>query len=175
MTGNVEETKKADPETSGKDPATTTGDSAEKCHGGDRPAFVAAGVVVIACLGLVLYGILGTEDDAAPEQQKTPTAAVTYEVAGEGNVEVSYLSRGNKGRATVETDVELPWKKTVHVPLGKRPTISILLDGGGGQARCVLAIRGKHVQGATASGAYGRATCAGELPAPPRTHELTPK
>ncbi|MFE0802558.1 hypothetical protein [Streptomyces sp. NPDC058812] len=166
MTGNVEAAKTADPETSAKEPAATTGDSAEKRHGGDRSAYVAAGAVVAACLSLVLYGILGTEDDAAPEQQKTPTAAVTYEVAGEGSVEVSYLAHGSEGRAKVETDVEMPWKKTVHVPLGKRPTISILLDGEGGQARCLLAIRGEHVQGATASGAYGRATCAGELPAP---------
>ncbi|MFB6552022.1 hypothetical protein [Streptomyces sp. NPDC056405] len=175
MTGNVEEEETADPETAGRVPATTSGDSAEKRGGGDRSAFVAAGAVVVACLGLVLYGILGTEDDAAPEQQKTPTAAVTYEVAGKGNVEVSYLARGSEGRATVEANVELPWKKTVHVPLGKRPTISILLDDEGGQARCALAIRGEHVQGATASGAYGRATCAGELPAPPRTHDSTPK
>ncbi|MGW3625207.1 hypothetical protein [Streptomyces sp. NPDC000880] len=35
----------------------------------------------------------------------------------------------------------------------------------GGQASCTLAIRGKHVQLATASGSFGRATCTGVLPA----------
>lgn len=175
MAGKVVEVETGDPETAARKSVAASGDSAEKRHGGDRSAFVAAGAVVVACLGLVLYGLLGAEDGAAPEQEKTPTAAVTYEVAGRGNIEVSYLARGEEGKATVETQVELPWKKTVHVPLGKRPTISILLDDKGGKARCALAIRGEHVQGATASGAYGRATCAGELPAPPRTHDATPK
>ncbi|MEV5931614.1 hypothetical protein ACIQCD_22145 [Streptomyces sp. NPDC093250] len=55
-------------------------------------------------------------------------------------------------------------KRTVRVPLGEAPTVAVVLGEKGGQAGCTLAIRGKHVQRATASGAYGRATCAGELP-----------
>ncbi|MEV0777223.1 hypothetical protein [Streptomyces sp. NPDC050428] len=75
--------------------------------------------------------------------------------------------RGATGDATVETGVRPPWKKTVRVPLGKNPTVKIVLDAKGGQAGCTLAVRGEHVQRATASGAYGRATCTGELLTPP--------
>ncbi|GAA3499567.1 hypothetical protein GCM10019016_066710 [Streptomyces prasinosporus] len=53
----------------------------------------------------------------------------------------------------------------MRVPLGKAPTVNVVLGEKGGQAGCTLAIRGKHVQRATAMGAFGRATCAGELPA----------
>ncbi|WP_241027371.1 hypothetical protein [Streptomyces verrucosisporus] len=60
----------------------------------------------------------------------------------------------------------LPWKRTVEVPQGKEPTVSILLGEEGGEASCTLAIRGRHVQRATAFGSYGRATCSGALPAP---------
>jgi hypothetical protein len=60
----------------------------------------------------------------------------------------------------------LPWRQTVDVPLGKDPIVSIVLGEKGGQARCALAIRGQHVQSATASGRFGRATCTGTLPAP---------
>ncbi|MET7616391.1 hypothetical protein [Streptomyces sp. NPDC005408] len=47
----------------------------------------------------------------------------------------------------------------------KAPTIAVVLGTKGGQASCSPAFRGKHVQLATASGSYGRATCTGELPA----------
>lgn len=142
----------------------------EKPTGGDRSTLAIAGVALAACLGLVLFGVLGGlgnsggEDDKA--ERDVPTAAVTYEVTGEGRVQVSYLARSEEGKATVEKDVELPWKKNVEVPLGKAPVVSIVLDGKGGQARCALAVKGRHVQSATASGTYGRATCMGELPTP---------
>ncbi|MDN0195293.1 hypothetical protein [Streptomyces sp. S.PNR 29] len=145
----------------------------EEPRGGDRSALVVGAAVLAACLGLVLFGVLGGLGEEDRPERRVPTAAVTYEVTGEGRVEVSYLARSEAGRATVEKNVELPWKKTVRVPLGKPPTVNIVLDGKGGQARCALAVRGKHVQSATASGAYGRATCSAELPAPERTTEST--
>jgi hypothetical protein len=157
-------------------PATETREPTQKETGkekpadGDRSALVIAGVALAACLGLALFGVFGDlglpggEDDK-PERH-VPTTAVTYEVTGEGRVDVSYLARSEEGKATVEKDVELPWKRTVEVPLGKAPVVSIVLDGKGGQARCALAVKGRHVQSATASGTYGRATCTGELSAP---------
>ncbi|MGP4083487.1 hypothetical protein [Streptomyces sp. KR55] len=157
-------------------PATETNDQKdqgeqEKPDDGDRSALVIGGAILAACLGLVLFGVLGGFGEENKPERKVPTAAVTYEVTGEGQVEVSYLARSEQGEATVEKNVELPWKKTVQVPLGQPPTVNIVLDGEGGQARCTLAIRGQHVQSATASGTYGRATCTGELPAPERTDE----
>ncbi|WP_324786220.1 hypothetical protein [Streptomyces sp. H51] len=49
--------------------------------------------------------------------------------------------------------------------MGRDPLISIVLGDDGGTARCALAVRGRHVQSATATGNFGRATCSGSLPA----------
>ncbi|WP_260848606.1 hypothetical protein [Streptomyces sp. SLBN-118] len=129
----------------------------------DRRGLAIAAVALLACGGLIGYGFLNT--DEKPKPRAVPTAEVTYEVTGKGTAELSYLARSESGKATVEKRVVLPWKKTVQVPLGKAPTIGLVLDEKGGQASCSLAIRGKHVQLATAFGSYGRATCTGELPA----------
>ncbi|MFD3663558.1 MmpS family transport accessory protein [Streptomyces sp. NPDC058659] len=133
-------------------------ESAEGSPG--RRGLLVAGIVVLACLGLAGYGVLDTDEQ--PKPQAAPTAEVTYEVTGAGTAEISYLARSEDGAATVEKSVTLPWKKSVQAPLGKAPTVAVVLDGKGGQAACTLAIRGKHVQRATATGEFGRATCSGE-------------
>ncbi|THA69389.1 hypothetical protein E6R60_30850 [Streptomyces sp. A0642] len=125
------------------------------------------GVLLAACAGLVLYGVLDTEEKST--QPKGPTASVTYEVTGEGTADLTYQARSESGTAVVARRVSLPWKKTVRVPLGESPIVTITLDAKGGQARCALAVRGRHVQTATAYGSYGRATCQGVLPAPENT------
>ncbi|MER5737469.1 hypothetical protein ABT117_17570 [Streptomyces sp. NPDC002262] len=126
----------------------------------DRRGWVAAGMVLLACLGLVGYGVLDAEE--RPKPRAVPTAEVTYEVTGVGTAEIAYLARSEDGTATVERDVTLPWRKSVRAPLGKAPTVAVTLDGKGGQAACTLAVRGRHVQRATATGEFGRATCSGE-------------
>ena len=126
----------------------------------DRQGLLIAGLALLACLGLVGYGILNTDEQ--PKPQAAPTAEVTYEVTGTGTAEISYLADSEAGTATVERGVTLPWKKSVQTPLGKAPTVTIVLDDRGGQASCTLAIHHKHVQRATAMGAFGRATCTGE-------------
>ena len=126
--------------------------------GGGRAGLVIAAVLLLACGGLVGYGLLDTEDE--PEPPATRTAAVTYEVTGDGPAEISYLGRDTDGAATVVRDAELPWKRTVQVPLGQAPTVAVVLGEKGGQAACTLAVRGKHLQSATAAGEIGRATCA---------------
>lgn len=128
----------------------------------DRRGLLIAGIALLACFGLVGYGMLDT--DEPPKPRAVPTAEVTYEVTGTGTAEISYLARSEAGTGTVEKAVTLPWKKSVQVPLGKAPTVAVALDGKGGQAACTLAIHGKHVQRATAMGQFGRATCTGELP-----------
>ncbi|WP_101254301.1 hypothetical protein [Streptomyces barkulensis] len=133
-------------------------------RGVDRRVVAVAAALVLACAGLVGYGVLNTGDE--PGERAAPTAEVTYEVRGEGTADITYLARGEAGKATIASDVTLPWKKTVEVPLGEEPTVSILLGEEGGEASCALAIRGRHVQRSTAFGSYGRATCSGALPAP---------
>lgn len=122
-----------------------------------------AAVLLLACGGLVGYGL--TDTGEKPETGAVPTAEVTYEVTGEGTVEISYLARSESGTATVEKGIALPWKKTVQVPVGQAPTVAIVVGEKGGRAACTLGIRGSHIQRATAMGEFGRATCAGELPA----------
>ncbi|MDI9887824.1 hypothetical protein QMZ92_26500 [Streptomyces sp. HNM0645] len=133
----------------------------------DRSGLVIAGATAAACAGLALYGVF-TTTGSAPAPKATPSAEVTYEVTGSGTVDISYRALGASGAdaAATASGVRLPWKKTVDVPLGKDPVVSIVLDEQGGRARCALAIRGKHLQSSTASGEFGRATCTGELPAP---------
>ncbi len=142
---------------------TGSGVGSKDSSGAGRAVVLVAAVLLLACAGLVGYGLLDTEEE--PEKPSTPTAAVTYEVTGDGTAEISFLGRNEDGTATVVRDAELPWKRTVRVPLGMAPTVAIVLGENGGQASCTLAVRGKHVQRATAMGAFGRATCAGALPA----------
>ncbi|MER6104925.1 MmpS family transport accessory protein [Streptomyces sp. NPDC001832] len=137
--------------------------STDTPRGTDRRAIAIAAALLLACGGLIGYGILDTPDK--PKPRAVPTAEVTYEVTGKGTAEISYLARSEVGNATVVSDVALPWKKSVQVPLGKAPVVNITLNEQGGQASCTLAIRGKHVQRATVMGEYGRATCTSELPA----------
>ncbi|MFI6864530.1 hypothetical protein ACIBKZ_32360 [Streptomyces sp. NPDC050421] len=132
----------------------------------DRRGIAVGALLLAACAGLVMYGVLDTEQSAEP---KRPTASVTYEVTGKGAADLTYQARSESGTAVVARRVSLPWKKTVRVPLGRAPIVTITLDANGGQARCALAVRGRHVQTATAYGSYGRATCQGELPAPENT------
>ncbi|MEU1202381.1 hypothetical protein ABZ446_40045 [Streptomyces sp. NPDC005813] len=131
--------------------------------GTDLRGIAVGGLLIAACAGLVLYGVLDTAEKPA---HHAPTAAVTYEVEGEGTADITYQARSESGEAVVADEATLPWRKTVDVPLGKAPLVTITLGEKGGRASCRLAVRGKHVQTATAFGKFGRATCQGELPSP---------
>ncbi|MFI0503816.1 hypothetical protein ACH3WN_13310 [Streptomyces albogriseolus] len=167
------ETRGAGPSTStvehaGADAPGTTG-TADAGDGGrktrsKRPVLIAAVGFLVLCLGFALFGVVrgGDEDKAEPE---IPTAPVTYEVTGEGTVDLSYQGTSEQGTAETVSGARLPWKRTVEVPLGQNPVISITLGERGGQARCAVAVRGRHMQSATASGGFGRATCSAPLPA----------
>ncbi|MEU2259633.1 hypothetical protein ABZ557_04985 [Streptomyces sp. NPDC019645] len=151
-------------ELSGRAPAENTAPEDEATEGSpDRRGLLIAAAVLLACGGLVGYGVLNTKEE--PKPRAVPTAEVTYEVTGTGTAEIAYLARSEAGTAAIEKGVTLPWKKSVEVPLGKAPSVAIVLGEKGGRASCTLAIQGQHVQRATAMGEFGRATCSGELPA----------
>ncbi|HEY9372803.1 hypothetical protein [Streptomyces sp.] len=134
----------------------------------DRRAVAAVvGALLLVTGGLVGYGLLDSADK--PAERAVPTADVTYEVLGSGTADISFLGEGETaraGKAEVAQGATLPWRKTVRVPLGKQPIVSITLGAKGGQATCKLAVGGKHVQLSSATGAFGRATCSSELAAP---------
>ncbi|MFC9245590.1 MmpS family transport accessory protein [Streptomyces sp. NPDC057136] len=132
----------------------------------DRRGIAVAAALLLACGALITYGILDTGSEQADKESAVPAAAVTYEVLGDGAADISYRGDGKGDRATVVKNAELPWKKTVHVPLGTSPVVNVTLGEKGGEASCTLAVGGKHVQRATASGAFGRSTCTSELPTP---------
>ncbi|WP_426404501.1 MmpS family transport accessory protein [Streptomyces sp. R-07] len=131
------------------------------------------GIAVVALL-LLAGGAFGTyrmldSDDASATREgaaarNVPVADVTYEVLGEGTADISYRGPGDD-EAAVVTNAALPWKKTVSVPVGAAPTVHVTLGEKGGTASCSLAVHGRHVQRATATGAFGRATCRSEAPA----------
>ncbi|MGW1502632.1 hypothetical protein ACWCQW_29410 [Streptomyces mirabilis] len=150
------------PEVAEENPPEAPGGKTSK--GADRRGIVVGGVLLAASAGVVVYGVLNTAEK--PEQHHVPTAAVTYEVEGDGTADITYQARSESGDAVVANGVTLPWKKTVNVPLGKAPLVTITLGEKGGRASCQLAVRGRHVQTATAFGRFGRATCQGELPSP---------
>ncbi|MFE9886206.1 MmpS family transport accessory protein [Streptomyces scopuliridis] len=135
-------------------------------NGGLRGIAFVMTALLLACGALVTYGIVSTPDKPTDERATAPTADVTYEVLGEGTADISYRGAGEAERAETVTNAQLPWKKTVRVPLGASPIVNVTLGEQGGEASCTLAVRGKHVQRATASGAFGRSTCGMELPAP---------
>lgn len=56
------------------------------------------------------------------------------------------------------------------VPVGASPIVDVTLGEKGGTVGCTLTVRGKHVQRATATGAFGRTACGGE---PPVSEEST--
>lgn len=60
---------------------------------------------------------------------------------------------------------DLPWREDAEVALGTEPTLRIVLGEESGDAGYAVAVRGKHAQRSTATGAYGRATCSAPLPA----------
>ncbi|MFF4502280.1 hypothetical protein [Streptomyces sp. NPDC001401] len=141
----------------------------ESTAGLDRRALGIAAVVVAACGGLVLYGVLDTPD--APKKPGVATTAVTYEVTGKGKADISYESGGKQ--ASTARAAQLPWKKTVRVPVDHSPLVAITLGEKGGRAGCSLAVDGRHVQAASAYGRYGRATCQGEAASPEATAAAT--
>ncbi|MFJ5772709.1 hypothetical protein [Streptomyces sp. NPDC093094] len=142
-----------------------SGESGARSVRPDRAGLVTAAVALAACGGLVLFGVLSPGDGERKDpKRQVPTASVTYEVTGTGTADITYQARSESGRATVVKAAALPWRRTVPVPLGRSPVVSIVLGEQGGQARCTVAVRGRHLQSATASGGYGRATCTGTLP-----------
>ncbi|MFP3987926.1 hypothetical protein U9R90_10560 [Streptomyces sp. E11-3] len=163
-----EENEKSDQTEMAEKGAESAGDtdgsgSAKRRSDGTRATLAIAAALLLVTGGLVAYGMFGTE--SKPKAEPVPTAEVTYEVTGDGPADISYLARSESGKATVAKAAELPWRKTVEVPLGRTPIVSIQLGEKGGKASCTLAIRGNHVQLATASGEFGRAACSGgELP-----------
>ncbi|MEU0991664.1 hypothetical protein [Streptomyces sp. NPDC005953] len=130
-----------------------------------RRVWAAIGALGLACAGIAGYAVHdssgGNNSGKQPSSRAVAAAEVTYEVTGEGTAEITYRPAGGTG-AVVVREAALPWKKSIRLPVGKSPTVAVVLGEHGGRAACTVSVRGKHVQQATATGRYGRATCGGE-------------
>ncbi|MCX5205080.1 hypothetical protein OG897_26945 [Streptomyces sp. NBC_00237] len=147
-------------------PATGSADTTDNrppSRPGRRPRLLATGALLLLASATYAIYVLTSPDN--PAKPPVPTAAVTYSVTGTGTADITYLATSETGTATTEKAATLPWKKTVQVPLGQQPVVKIQLPQQGGTATCALAVRDQHQQRATASGPYGRTTCAAVLPA----------
>ncbi|MFE7327736.1 hypothetical protein ACFU8W_22595 [Streptomyces sp. NPDC057565] len=122
------------PETASTAETADPKDTAASARSVDRRGIAVGVALIAACAGLVVYGVLNTDEE--PAKPPVPTAAVTYEVTGKGTVDLTYQARSETGTAVVVHDATLPWKKTVRVPPGKAPTIRVVLGGKGCEARC---------------------------------------
>lgn len=132
-----------------------------------RPwVWAAVGALALVCAGIAGHTLHEPSGGSGPGERRParaePTAQVTYVVTGQGTAEITYRPDGGTGTATVVREAALPWKKSVRLPVGKSPTVAVVLGGSGGRAACTVAVHGEHVQRATATGRYGRATCGGE-------------
>lgn len=127
------------------------------------PRLLAVGAALLLAAAAA-FGVYALTSPNPPAKPPTPTAAVTYSITGTGTADITYLATSEQGAATTEKAAALPWRKTVQVPLGQSPVVRVQLPSQGGTATCALAIRDRHMQRATASGAYGRTTCTAPLP-----------
>ncbi|WP_329558437.1 hypothetical protein OG711_04335 [Streptomyces uncialis] len=131
-----------------------------------RWMWVTAGALALVCAGIAGLAVHEPSGGGGSGERRparaVPTAEVTYVVTGRGTAEITYRPEGGTDATTVVREAALPWRKSIRLPVGKSPTVAVVLGGSGGRAACTVAVRGEHVQRATATGSYGRATCGGE-------------
>ncbi|BAL85880.1 hypothetical protein AMIS_6600 [Actinoplanes missouriensis 431] len=82
---------------------------------------------------------------------------VTYEVTGDGPVEILYTEQ--LGAAKVLNRVELPWKVTTTMTGVALVSVSAQRTGGEGSVTCRATVDGKEVAEQTGSGAFATTTC----------------
>ncbi|MEU8237911.1 MmpS family transport accessory protein [Actinoplanes missouriensis] len=82
---------------------------------------------------------------------------VTYEVTGDGPVEILYTEQ--LGAAKVLNRVELPWKVTTTMTGVALVSVFAQRTGGEGSVTCRATVDGKEVAEQTGSGAFASTTC----------------
>lgn len=110
--------------------------------------------VTILCIALAASGCTSDHHDHSP-----PGRTITYRVSGHGTADITYRAPHAHGARSV-TAARLPWSTTVDLPTTEgAPVLTVVLGTEGGQAACSIAVAGRRVQRAIASGTFGRATC----------------
>lgn len=125
-------------------------------------------IVLMLAAGMVHVWLTGCTSGNVSEFEKLDAKqfAVLYEVTGSGVVAVIYegSAKGSASSISVD-DPEMPWKKQVAMSgIATSPHVSLMLGENGGQAECVIHVNGKEVKRATATGAFGTASCVAASP-----------
>lgn len=105
----------------------------------------------------------GASTTGSGQQATDKTAAITYEVTGKTAGSITYTTDG-AGSQEQQSDVKLPWRKTINVPSGFAFVSILAQNGGKGQISCKITDgTGKVIKQATSNGAYAIASCSGSV------------
>lgn len=108
--------------------------------------------ISIAAAGLTVAFLTGCSSTSNHDAD-VPANNIAFAVDGHGTADITWTG-GTVSHAT------LPWHTTVSaVAPGQSPSLTVLLDHDGGQARCTIAVNGRQVAGSLAQGSFGRANC----------------
>ncbi|MGW5311995.1 MmpS family transport accessory protein [Nocardia thailandica] len=112
-------------------------------------------LIVGGCVAVV--GVAANEIDKEANREVT----VSYEVTGTGTGSVFFSGRNFD--VAQETDVTLPWSKTVTMD-GLVKIVSLTATGGeeDGEIGCRITVGGKVIAEQTANGPYASANCTGD-------------
>ncbi|MGW5318585.1 MmpS family transport accessory protein [Nocardia thailandica] len=112
-------------------------------------------LIVGGCVAVI--GVAANEIDKESNREVT----VSYEVTGTGSGSVFYSGRNFD--VAQETDVTLPWTKTVTMDgLLKVVSLTATNAGADGEISCRITVGGKVIAEQTANGPYAGATCTGD-------------
>jgi hypothetical protein len=164
-TTNADETKPdAVDETADDTPAQPAARASRLARWGIPALLAIAGAALIAA-GIALTW--NSEDEKPPPY----TVPVAYQVTGNGRADITYLDNVKVGQEKNTSyghqhAARLPWHASAHVTPDSGPaTVTVQLGKKGGHASCRIAVRGREIQMASASGSYGRAVCTADVPA----------
>lgn len=119
-------------------------------------AFVAA-IVIVGVLGFCSLNFLAALGESA--RPRDPYVVV-YRIEGKDAYRAS-LTYSNAQGGTEQTDVALPWYKTLNVPPGEHLYISAQNLSYQGDISCEIVVNGRSFRKSTSSGEFSIASCSG--------------
>lgn len=118
------------------------------------------GLAVVA-LAVVAVGCAPAGTTGSTQAASVTTQAITYTVEGKSASNITYTTDG-AGSSEQQSDVKLPFTKTVNVPVGFAFVSLMAQNGGGGQIKCkITKADGTVLKEATSNGQYAIASCSG--------------
>lgn len=121
--------------------------------------------VVVSILGLVvsiLWVVVIGKAISDVNEQATQHHTITYTVTGDAKTaDVDYSTFDQAGSVKSETGATVPWTKTVEATGLFVGAFTVTTGEDGGSVTCKVAVDGKDVKTATATGEFAVASCTG--------------